>query len=293
MKRVLLILCGAFLLGAIVIAVPFLYLSSSRPYQEIRIPANGYELTGYLSDGDGAGDLWVIFGHGNRKEGVTHPLYTQILNNLPSDVGVLAINFRGFASSADDRMVESERILDRSEDIQAAVDYLIDRKGIKENQITLIGHSFGAAQVANAASQGSYRLVIPIGLGDWQSVTTDPGKMMAYLRKFEENTGVTVSREQFIQEGSQFTPQAITNPCPTSPIAFVFAGFDDGLEPMQIQYQQERVRCSKLVDWKIIPLANHTYGTEDTRLPGPLGSVYSKITLSYLVWQINHLLLSQ
>lgn len=293
MKRVLLILCGAVSLGAIVIAASFLYLSGSRPYQEVSIPANGYELTAYLSDVDRTDELWVIFGHGNRKEGITHPLYTQILNNLPSDVGVLAINFRGFAGSADDRMGNSERILDRSEDIQAAVDYLIDRKGITENQIILIGHSFGAAQVANAASQGSYRLVIPIGLGDWQSVTTDPGKMMAYLRKFEENTGITVSREQFIQEGSQFTPQAITEPCPITPIAFVFAGFDDGLEPMQIQYQQARVQCSNLDDWKIIPFANHTYGTEDTRLPGPLGSVYSKITLSYLVWQINHLLLSQ
>jgi pimeloyl-ACP methyl ester carboxylesterase len=292
MKRVLLILCGAVSLGAIVIAASFLYLSGSRPYQEVSIPANGYELTAYLSDVDRTGDLWVIFGHGNRKEGVTHPLYTQILNNLPKDVGVLAINFRGFAGSADDRMVENERILDRSEDIQAAVDYLIDRKGITENQIILIGHSFGAAQVANAASQGSYRLVIPIGLGDWQSVTTDPRKMMAYLRKFEENTGVTVSREQFIREGSQFISQAITDPCPTAPIAFVFAGFDDGKEPMRIQYQKTRERCPTLVGWKVVPFANHTYGTEESNLPVFLQRIYSKIVLGYLVWQLNHLISS-
>ena len=290
MKRILLIIIGVGLLVAIGLAIPFIYLSHTRSFTEVTIPANGYDLTGYLSEGSGEAEQWVIFGHGNRKEAEDHPLYRQILNNLPEEVGVLAIDFRGFGRSTDENLENSEEVFDRGEDIQAAVAYLIDHKGIAENQIILIGHSFGAAQVAHAAHDRAYDLVIPIGLGDWQTMTSDVNQLMRYLRKYEQNTGVIVSRENLLEEGLRFTPQAITQPCPIAPIAFVFAGFDDGKEPMQTQYLQEREHCPTLIGWEVVPFANHTYGTEDARLPAPLQSLYSKITLSYLVWRIERLI---
>jgi len=292
MKRILLIIIGVGLLVALGLAIPFVFLSHTRSYTKVTIPANSYELTGYLSEGSGESEHWIIFGHGNRKEGEAHPLYRQILNNLPEEVGVLAIDFRGFGESSNENLAKSEDVFDRGEDIQAAVDYLVDQKGITENQIILIGHSFGAAQVAHAAHDRAYDLVIPIGLGDWQSMVSNVNQLMSYLRKYEENTGVTVSRENLFEEGLRFTPQAITEPCPIAPIAFVFAGFDDGKEPMQIQYQKERQRCPTLVGWEIVPIANHTYGTEKTRLPGPLQSLYSKIMLSYLVWRLDRIISS-
>jgi pimeloyl-ACP methyl ester carboxylesterase len=287
MKRILLIIIGFGLLVIIGLALPSIYLSNTRSYTQVTIPANGYDLAGYLSEGSKEGGHWIIFFHGNRREGEAHPLYQQILNNLPEEAGVLAIDFRGFAGSADENLANSQEVFDRGEDIQAAAAYLADQKGVNDDQIILIGHSFGAAQVAHAAHDRAYKLVIPIGLGDWQTLLANSKQLMAYLRKIEENTGVSVPREKVIEEGTRFTPQAITDPCPLAPIVFVFAGFDDGKKPMQEQYQKKKANCPTLAGWEIVPFANHTYGTEPTRLPGFLQNLYSKIELSYLIWRLD------
>jgi hypothetical protein len=64
MKRVLQVLVGLGLLAAVGLAVPFIYLSHSRIYTKVSIPANGYELSGYLSEGDKGDRRWIIFGLG-------------------------------------------------------------------------------------------------------------------------------------------------------------------------------------------------------------------------------------
>jgi pimeloyl-ACP methyl ester carboxylesterase len=290
MKRILLIITGVVFFIVLGLAIPYIYLSNTRSYTKVTIPANGYDLTGYLSEGSQESGHWIIFGHGNRQEGEAHPLYQQILNNLPDEIGVLAIDFRGFGGSADENLANSQEIFDRGEDIQAAAAYLVDQKGVSGDQIILIGHSFGAAQVAHAAQDRAYDLVIPIGLGDWQTLLSNNKQLMAYLRKFEKNTGISIPREKIIEEGARFTTQAITEPCPIAPIVFVFAGFDDGRKTMQERYQEKRLQCPTLAGWEIVPFANHTYGTEKTRLPGLLQNLYSKIELSYLMWRLNQII---
>ena len=63
------ILILAVLLLLVVLAAPFLYLSGSRDFEQLVIPADGYEIVGYLSEGTNPDGPWFVFAHGNRAIG--------------------------------------------------------------------------------------------------------------------------------------------------------------------------------------------------------------------------------
>jgi pimeloyl-ACP methyl ester carboxylesterase len=285
----------AFLFALLIGAASLLILfrsGSSRAYREVVIPANGYSIKGYLSGSTNPQGNWVIFGHGNRKEGQSHPLYREILGSISNEVGVLAIDFRGFGGSSSEGLAGAEKILDRSEDLESAVKFLLESQGVSQDRIVLMGHSFGAAQVVGEAPDHAFRLIVPIGLGDWELALSQPAKMREYRLKFQENTGVLISEEQFVAEGRQFTPQSIFGSCPQTPVVFIFAAQDDGKKSNLLYFQDSSQSCPLKMRWLNIPLANHSYGTENARLPGLLQGLYSRITLALLEWQINHLLLN-
>lgn len=284
------ILLGTFI-GATGFSVP-IRNGSPRSYQEVSISADGYSLKGYLSESTNPQGIWVIFGHGNRKEGQSHPLYRDILGNISEEVGVLAIDFRGFGGSSSEGLAESEHILDREEDLEAAVRFLAETRGITEDRIVLMGHSFGAAQVVSEARDHAFRLIVPIGLGDWEAALSRSDKMREYRFKFQENTGVLISEEQFVAESRKFMPLSIFKSCPKTPVTFIFASQDDGKKSNIRYFQHFSRNCSYQLRWMSIPLANHTYGTENIRWPRPLQWLYSRISLNLLERRINHLLLS-
>ena len=277
-----------FLFG--VIGLPYIYLSGNRTYQEVSIPADGYQLNGYLNIGSDPEGLWIVLAHGNRKAGQSHELYQQIRGNLPGQVSVLAIDFRGFGGSSAEGLENGDDIINRIVDIEAAVKYLNDNYDVMNDQIVLIGHSLGASRVMRAALDHNYRIVIPIGLGNWDSLLANPDRIENYRQKIYNNTGVFVSSDRVIIEGEQFSSEILFSECPESPVWLVFASRDDGREPLSPSYREAHNRCGQDLQWSVIPFSNHMYGTESARFPKILTRMVSRIYISFLMMRLDNIL---
>jgi pimeloyl-ACP methyl ester carboxylesterase len=269
---------------------PFLVISGNRGYQEVIIPAEGYEIKGYLSQGKNADGPWIVFGHGNRKEGQAGELYQYILKNLKTEATVLAIDFRGFGGSSAEGLAESEEIIIRMGDIEAAVAYLKNNLNAREDRIIVMGHSMGAAQAMVIAQVHSFALAIPIGLGDWDFVLSDSDEMKFFIEKFYANTGVRLGQEDLRREAIYLTPQSFFSKCPETPIVLIFGSQEESRQTLASYYQAAHDRCGEGVTIVTIYLSGHMYGTESYELPTPVRKFISRIQVSYLVYVLNNLI---
>ena len=273
----------------VVFAIPFIYLSGVREVEEVIIPANGYELRGYYAKGTASDGPWVVLVHGNRQSGQNNPLYQQIVHHLERQTSVLGLDLSGFGQSSPAGLSQNESFFDRSPDVEAAINYLIEQKGARQERIVLVGHSLGAAQVLKVAQTRRYQRVIPIGLGDYTVYLDNQRLLESYVDKFGASTGVRVSNEMMFNSVSQFTPESLFSPCPETPTVLVFGGLDHA---DTLIHQRERLDnlCTDELRWITVPFADHMYGTENTRLPDPLEPFYSRSVLTVLIWQLNQLI---
>jgi alpha/beta superfamily hydrolase len=291
MKNIVLLFVALLIVVEIgLVSIPYLYLSGGRSYQEISIPGDEFQLRGYLSQGVDPEGKWIIFVHGNRKEGQNHQLFRVVRENFPLDYSVLAIDLRGFGGSIGDGDRQFPNSIDRSEDLRTTVEYLKGNYNAQNNDIILIGHSFGAAQILKDAQRQNYLLVIPIVLGNWNDLIDSPAKIRHYIKKFQTNTGVTLESEIVFQDAAHFTTQALFADCPDSPVWFVYASNDEGWEQHESPYLSLYERCQPNVKRSEIALSDHTYGTEVTRIPELLRGIYSRYSLSFLKWRLNQIL---
>jgi hypothetical protein len=260
-----------------------------RSFEQVLIPADGYEIVGYLSMGTDLDGSWVIFGHGNRQSGQNHELYQSLLHNLHREATVLAIDFRGFGRSSAEGLELADNIWDRSSDFDAAITYLKSTYHITDSQIVLMGHSLGAAQSLRASQGKRFRLVIPIGLGDYDTVLASDESMRRYGEKFLSNTGVFLEPEMVLREGRLLVPSSLFFPCPETPVVLLFGARDDR---NSVMYTAGKVPadCEPPIRWSKIPLADHMYGTERGDLPPLVQRLYSTIVMSFLTWRVNQLL---
>lgn len=290
-KRTIWIFIGTItILLILVLVLPYVYLSGNRQYKKVRISADGYQLNGYLGIGNDPQGAWIVMTHGNRREGQSLELYQQIRNNLSEEFAVLAIDFYGFGESSIEGLSQGIYTLGRIDDIEAAVEYLKGNYGVSDDQIVLIGHSMGASRVMRAALDHNYRLAIPIGLGDWDSLLANPKLVLQYSRKFSNNTGVFIEPEGIKEEGEQFTADALFSGCPETPVRIIFASFDDGRIPLDPYYQDAHSRCLEDVQMSVIPLSDHMYGSEKIKLPQFIISIRSRFLLSLLIWRLDRVL---
>ncbi|MFC1923234.1 alpha/beta hydrolase [Chloroflexota bacterium] len=278
------------ILGIGVVVVPLGFQSDQRSFQEVTIPGDGYKIKGYLSEGVDPQGKWIILVHGNRKNGQDHELYRVIRNNLPMEYSVLAIDLRGFGGSSGDGIKQAPNTIVRSEDLLTVENYLVNTYDVQEDQLILIGHSFGAAQVMKDAQDHNHLLVIPIGLGDWDGLIENPSAVQNYIRKFQSNTGAVLEPDVLLEEGKEFTTKSLFVECPTSPVWLLYASQDDGIQRHWIPYQSLHERCQSQINWSEIALSDHTYGTEFARLPEPLKGIYSRFSLSLLLYRLNGIL---
>ena len=277
---------------ALAAGLPYFYLSEVRAFEEVSIPAEGYLLQGYLSPGKAPGGLWVVFVHGNRQDGQAGELYRKLRNNLPGEVGVLAIDMRGFGKSSNEGMYQAARILDRSEDLDAAVNYLKANLGVHETRIVLMGHSLGAYQVMKAAHRSEYRLVVSIGLGNWDAVLSSAEQVQQYIQKFNNNTSVSLTPERLYQEAASFTPGQLFSGCPQTQVIVIYGSMEDTIAQISPFYQEAQARCGRLLRWATIPLADHMFSTENASLPVPVRTFFTNFSLGLLKLRLNHFLLS-
>lgn len=277
---------------AIALTFPFAYLSQTRHLEKITIPASNYQITGYISPGSVPDNPWAIFIHGNRKVGQSHILYQKIANNISPEINLLALDLRGFGESIAYEPQTEGPVLDRTGDIEAARSYLIEKYSIEDETIILIGHSLGAVQVLKAAKLHPYRHVFSIGPGDFESFLDDPDKMRGYIEKFNSNSNLELTEERMSEEGRELAAQSLFSSCPLSPTVLIFGAFED--KAVTRTYQQSiRPECPERLEWVTIPISDHMYGTEISKLIIPFRSVYSNLSISLLVWKLNRRLIEE
>ena len=289
-RHVWLILIGGLLLVASTIGWPVVYLSRTREYEPVRIPVGNYEISGILSRGSNASGAFVILVHGNRGEGIGHELYRRILNNLDRRTTILAINLSGFGESSREATAVSEKIFDRSEEVLAAVDFLEDISGSSDDQIVLIGHSLGAAQIFNVACDRRFRLAIAIGMGDYERVLIDREDLEQYAYRFEKNSNSIVDRDRLLTEMRDFTPEVLFSSCPMTPMAIIYGSREYDRRVIREWYETLPAGCRANSRWIVIPVSNHMYWTENDNLPQPLGDLQADLSVSLLVYRLNGML---
>jgi len=289
-KTILISIVIIIFLGIGLIIFPIYFVADQRTFETVTISGNGYQIKGYVSEGSDPEGKWIILVHGNRKTGQDHELYRVIRNNLTLEYSVLAIDLRGFGGSTGNGINQMPMTIDRSDDLLAAENFLKRNYNTQENQIVLIGHSFGAAQVLGDAQNHSHSLVIPIGLGDWGGMISNPSKITEYIRKFERNTGISLEPGILIEDGKQLSSQILFSKCPLSPVWFIFASHDDAREIHYSSFKSLEEQCQSRLKWSEIARSDHTYGTERERFPEPINFLYSRFSLSLLMWRINQIL---
>ncbi|MEX2030592.1 MAG: alpha/beta fold hydrolase [Anaerolineales bacterium] len=273
-------------LGLSLVTAPLVWATHGRRFGTVAIPAEGYVLAGYLSEAEGPSAAWVVFVHGNRAEGQAHLLYQRIVSHLPSNASVLAIDMRGFGNSSAEGLESADRILDRTGDIEAAVEYLRAEYGVCEEEIVLMGHSLGALQVLRAGQSRPYRAVISIGPGDFRASLADSASRRAYAAKLSAAMGIRVPESSIAEEGQGFVPEELFRPSPQSPTVLVFGAFElpDSLRRAEVEIPEE---CSPMVRWETVPISDHMYGTEGEFLPPVVRLTTSWVPVGLLLWSIR------
>jgi pimeloyl-ACP methyl ester carboxylesterase len=283
------------LLTAAIVIVPKLYLSGSRPLQDVTLPVNGYNVHGYINPGQQPDGAWVVFVHGMRGGGESEPLYQAILHNMTNRVGVLAIDVRGYGQSKDPTLAQADNLIDRTDDVRAAIDYIEKTYGVSDDHIILVGHSLGANQVAKVAQGHRYLRVIPIGPGDFDEIISSPDGLQNHADKIKNTLDITVSTDRIRTEAAPFTPQQLYTPCPVTPVTMIGGAYehDDGLYK---HFDKIPTDCLSTFQIITIPFADHMYGTEGIPLgrlnflQPVLQPVQSRFTISLLVWNLNRVL---
>jgi hypothetical protein len=293
MKKIILIGIAIFILILFGLLIfPSSYLSNEHSFEEISIEGDGYQLHGFVSESPEPGETWSVLVHGNRKPGQDHELYRILRANLPSEYSILAVDLRGFGGSVGDSENQLPATIDRSSDLAAVSEYLLENYGTRQDQIIMIGHSFGAAQVFNAAKDQDYMLVIPIGLGDWDALIESESGIEGYMQKFEANTGIQVDRDVLLEDAESFTTGSLFSDCPESRVWLVYASQDDAI-PVHLEvYKSLAEGCPGMVEWSEVPISDHMYGTEMYRLPEPLREIYSRLSLSLLKYRLERIMSS-
>ena len=293
MKKILLIIFSIIVVVILaLILIPRFYLTDSRLFEDVSLSGEGFQIHAVVSEGEDPGGKWIILVHGNRGSGQDHPLYNTIRENLSPEYSILAVDLRGFGGSVGEGINQLPASIDRTEDLMFVSEYLIENYSIDDDQIILIGHSFGAAQVFKAEQGSNFLMVIPIGLGDWDALLASDAGISSYLQKFEANTGIQVSESEMLATAKQFTVSSLFGECPASPVWLVYASQDDAIPRHKEAYESLSEECNGLINWVQVPISDHMYGTETFKLPEPIRGIYSKISLSLLKYRLDQVLRS-
>jgi pimeloyl-ACP methyl ester carboxylesterase len=132
----------------------------SRPNDEqVRVPANGFNLAGTLSKPEGATRplpaVILVAGSGpqDRDETVFGiPIFGQLAGRI-ADSGFLVLRYdkRGVGQSGG--RVESATMTDYADDLRAAVKFLNERRDFNRRSLAVVGHSEGGSVGMLAASR--------------------------------------------------------------------------------------------------------------------------------------------
>ena len=139
-------------------------------FEEVRYPTkNGKQLSAWwIKDSNNSPTLILVHGWG-KSAGRLMP---YIKNLYEKGFNMLAFDSRNHGNSDED---DFSSMLKFAEDICASIDFVVDKKQLKNTNFYLLGLSIGgAASVYSAARDNRIRKVVTIG------APADPSEVMAY-----------------------------------------------------------------------------------------------------------------
>ncbi len=133
----------------------------NKVLKEVAIKSKEVDTYAYDIQNPKNSNKYVLFLHGlGQNISANQPLYKEILND--TDYSILAPEYRGFGKNKPATM-SNETFL---KDSQAALDYLVNDKGVDPKKICVVGHSFGGYIASALAKEnnnlGKLILVSPI-----------------------------------------------------------------------------------------------------------------------------------
>jgi hypothetical protein len=270
----------------ILILYLYIYKSNQRNFDIVKIHCDNYNIYGRQSIGSDQ-EKWIIFVHGNRKDGNEHPLYTEIIKTFDTNYSILAIDLYGFGLSIAEHESSNHYTWNRMNDIVCAMDYIFDEFQVPSDQLYLIGHSLGAAQVLLASQYFNVKLVIPIGLGNYEPMLANHDSRNSYLNKIQRNTAIQVNEKKFFQDYEQMKFNNLEYLCMEN-IFFIFAQNEtDHVN----SFFQKLISFSNKCEYSfyIVPHADHMFGYESS-FSNLFYYIFHRFVFLRLMSQLHHVI---
>jgi len=229
------------------------------------------EVVRFLSDGRLlVGDLlipeadphgYVVFAHGSRPAGRDHLLPRQLVPLLSRNYVVLAFDFRGYGESEGLGPYERGMTLDFSPDITAAVEYLSARFGTPEDEVVLIGHSFGSLSVLLASRELATGRVVAIGAGDPERLFDSRESANHEMNKLSK-LGLEVPVEEVKALYRPLFADNLLARCFPGRTTLISGEFESGLSTLSSYVEGLNDRCGSEIEVVIVPSVGHMIWTE-------------------------------
>ena len=230
------------------------------------------ERVSYQSEGqDIAADLYMpenprgfaVFAHGNRPEGRSHALARDIAAALGRHFVTLAFDFRGYGESGPLPPYRAGMTLDLTSDILEGAKYLADRFGVPQDQVMLIGHSFGSVSVLLAGRKSGARTVFALGPTEADTAFDREDFAEGQARKLTQ-IGLEVPLAEIEALYAPLRAKSLLAECPPAGARriFIWGENEIGAATFAPYLEQFRARCGDAAEVEIIPWANHTYWAE-------------------------------
>lgn len=271
-----------FAAGAVLLMAAILWLALDTGLNVWRIKtlaargqgpaAASVERISYRSEGQNiAADLYVpkdprgfaVFAHGNRPEGRSHALARDIAAALGRHFVTLAFDFRGYGESGPLPPYHSGMTLDLTSDILEGAKYLAERFGVPQDQVMLIGHSFGSVSVLLAGRKSGARTVFALGPTEADTAFDREDFAAGQARKLAQ-IGLEVPLAEIEQLYAPLRAKSLLAECPPAGARrnFIWGEYEIGAATFAPYLEGFRARCGDVAEIDIVPWANHTYWAE-------------------------------
>lgn len=234
--------------------------------------AASVERVSYRSEGQNiVADLYVpkdprgfaVFAHGNRPEGRSHALARDIAAALGRHYVTLAFDFRGYGESGPLPPYHPGMTLDLTSDILEGAKYLAQRFGVAQDQVMLIGHSFGSVSVLLAGRKSGARTVFALGPTEAETAFDRADFAEGQARKLAQ-IGLDVPLTEIEALYAPLRAKSLLAECPPAGARriFIWGENEIGAATFAPYLDAFRARCGAVAEIEIIPWANHTYWAE-------------------------------
>jgi pimeloyl-ACP methyl ester carboxylesterase len=260
------------------------YARSPSAVEPLTLASGTHRLDATLYSRPGS-TSFIVFCHGNRRDGRRHPLYRRLLKGLSRDHNILAFDFRGYGRSTALPPYAKGFTFDFHEDVAAASDYLSRRFSVDPAEIVLMGHSLGSLQILNASKHLPSRRLVALGPTNFERIRDNPDAADFHVKKIRRNTGVEIPVKDLTAVFGYWRTDRLLTGLQAEKIVVIYGGEEPAGERLEAatgtfgKWPEGRAAVHEIAG------ANHMYGSES---PGFwTRDIRSRVWIGQLVRRIN------